>query len=203
MPLVAAVGGLSGLGAEPQIARVGQKAATHVHTTADAEGLRPQPVPFNAQSNGLVFSAQCFYPPTTESFSGGGVSATYQRLRDEQSSRTSANQLHAFSSKVLGPSRHARPGAAGDPRMLSGGIAEALIATAAGLCVAIPALIAYRYLRGRVESFVVDMEKEAIKLADVVEDSGRERAGHERAGSDRISHEAPARPVAVTGTGAR
>ena len=78
VPLVAAVDGLSGLGAEPQIARVGQKAATDIHTTADAEGLRPQPVPFNAQSNGLVFSAQCFYPPTTESFSGGGVSATYQ-----------------------------------------------------------------------------------------------------------------------------
>src|SRR5579872_3821501 len=62
-------------------------------------------------------------------------------------------------------------GAAGDPRMLSGGIAEALIATAAGLCVAIPALISYRYLRGRVERFVIEMEKDAIKLADAVEAS--------------------------------
>jgi biopolymer transport protein ExbB len=60
-------------------------------------------------------------------------------------------------------------GAAGDPRMLSGGIAEALIATAAGLCVAIPALISYRYLRGRVERFVIEMEKDAIKLADALE----------------------------------
>ncbi len=60
-------------------------------------------------------------------------------------------------------------GANGDPRMLSGGIAEALIATAAGLCVAIPALIGYRYLRGRVEGFVIDMEKDAIKLADALE----------------------------------
>ncbi|MGH8261610.1 MAG: MotA/TolQ/ExbB proton channel family protein, partial [Steroidobacteraceae bacterium] len=56
-------------------------------------------------------------------------------------------------------------GAAGDPHMLSAGIAEALIATAAGLCVAIPALISYRYLRGRVEGFVIEMEKDAIKLA--------------------------------------
>jgi len=64
-------------------------------------------------------------------------------------------------------------GAAGDPRMLSGGIAEALIATAAGLCVAIPALIGYRYLRGRVEGFVVDMEKQAILLADLVEGARR------------------------------
>ncbi|MGH8148930.1 MAG: MotA/TolQ/ExbB proton channel family protein [Steroidobacteraceae bacterium] len=60
-------------------------------------------------------------------------------------------------------------GAAGDPRMLSGGIAQALIATAAGLCVAIPALISYRYLRGRVEGFVIEMEKDAIKLADALE----------------------------------
>jgi subtilase family serine protease len=74
-PLVAAVGGLSSLGAEPQISRVGM---TNIHTAADAEGLPPRPMPFNAQSNGLVFSAQCFYGTTTESFSGGGVSATYQ-----------------------------------------------------------------------------------------------------------------------------
>jgi len=52
----------------------------------------------------------------------------------------------------------------GDARVLSGGIGEALITTAAGLIVAIPALIGYRYLRGRVDALVVDMEKEAIKL---------------------------------------
>lgn len=60
-------------------------------------------------------------------------------------------------------------GGAGDPQRLSGGIAEALIATAAGLCVAIPALIGYRYLRGRVEGFVLEMEKDAVKLADALE----------------------------------
>ena len=52
----------------------------------------------------------------------------------------------------------------GDPRALSGGIGEALITTAAGLMVAIPALVAYRYLRSRVEALVIDMEKEAIRL---------------------------------------
>jgi biopolymer transport protein ExbB len=60
-------------------------------------------------------------------------------------------------------------GGAGDPRMLSGGIAEALVATAAGLCVAIPSLIAYRYLRGRVERIVIEMEKNALRLVDAVE----------------------------------
>ena len=64
-------------------------------------------------------------------------------------------------------------GGAGDPRMLSGGIAEALVATAAGLCVAIPSLIAYRYLRGRVEGIVVEMEKNALHLVDAVEAAGR------------------------------
>jgi biopolymer transport protein ExbB len=60
-------------------------------------------------------------------------------------------------------------GGMGDPRMLSGGISEALITTAAGLLVAIPALIAYRYLRGRVDRIVIEMEKRTIELAEAVE----------------------------------
>jgi biopolymer transport protein ExbB len=60
-------------------------------------------------------------------------------------------------------------GGMGDARMLSGGISEALITTAAGLLVAIPALIAYRYLRARVDRIVIEMEKRAIELADAVE----------------------------------
>ncbi|HZF15650.1 MAG TPA: MotA/TolQ/ExbB proton channel family protein [Steroidobacteraceae bacterium] len=57
----------------------------------------------------------------------------------------------------------------GDPRILSGGIAEALITTAAGLLVAIPALVGYRYLRGRVEGLVVQMEKETMQLVELLE----------------------------------
>src|SRR6202453_4523651 len=64
-------------------------------------------------------------------------------------------------------------GGMGDPRVLSGGIAEALVATAAGLCVAIPSLFAYRYLRGRVERIVVEMEKHAIRMADALESAAR------------------------------
>jgi biopolymer transport protein ExbB len=63
-------------------------------------------------------------------------------------------------------------GGMGDPRALSGGIAEALIATVAGLCVAIPSLIAYRYLRGRVDRIVVGIEKNAMRMADALEGSG-------------------------------
>jgi len=56
----------------------------------------------------------------------------------------------------------------GNPTVLAGGIAEALITTAAGLTVAIPALIGYRYYRTRVDTLVIDMEKEAIKLVEAL-----------------------------------
>jgi biopolymer transport protein ExbB len=59
-------------------------------------------------------------------------------------------------------------GGVGDPAALAGGISESLITTAAGLMVAIPALIAYRYLRGRIDALVVQMEQEAIALVEAL-----------------------------------
>jgi len=67
-------------------------------------------------------------------------------------------------------------GGLGDPRALSGGISEALITTAAGLCVAIPSYIAYRYLRGRVESIVVQMERDVLRFADALNDRAENSA---------------------------
>jgi biopolymer transport protein ExbB len=61
----------------------------------------------------------------------------------------------------------------GNPAALANGIAEALVATAAGLTVAIPSLIFFRMLRRRVDNLVVEMEKEAIKLVQAVEASGQ------------------------------
>ncbi len=57
----------------------------------------------------------------------------------------------------------------GNPTAMAGGISEALLTTAAGLLVAIPALVAYRYLRGRVDSLVIQMEKESIKLVQAID----------------------------------
>ncbi len=68
----------------------------------------------------------------------------------------------------------------GDPRALSGGIGEALITTAAGLIVAVPALFAYRYLRGLVDALVIDMEKEATRLVQAFDRMGAKSQGHER-----------------------
>ncbi|WP_417514021.1 MotA/TolQ/ExbB proton channel family protein [Marinobacter sp.] len=56
----------------------------------------------------------------------------------------------------------------GNAGNLAGGISEALITTAAGLTVAIPALICHRYFIRRVDELVVGMEQEAIKLVEVV-----------------------------------
>ena len=58
----------------------------------------------------------------------------------------------------------------GDPTVLAGGISEALITTAAGLSVAIPALIGHRFLRSRVDGLVVQMEKEAMRLVEAMEE---------------------------------
>jgi biopolymer transport protein ExbB len=66
--------------------------------------------------------------------------------------------IHAFNAVMLG--------GMGDPRMLAGGISEALVTTAGGLAVAIPSFIAYRYLRGKVERIVIEMEKIAVNFAD-------------------------------------
>ena len=55
--------------------------------------------------------------------------------------------------------------------VLAGGIWEALITTAAGLTVGIPALIFYNYLQGKVEKFVFQMEEASVDLLDTL--SGR------------------------------
>ena len=57
-------------------------------------------------------------------------------------------------------------GGMGDSRALSGGIGESLVATAAGLIVAIPALLAHRALRAKVDRIVIEIEKDAVRLAD-------------------------------------
>jgi len=64
----------------------------------------------------------------------------------------------------------------GNPATLASGIAEALVATAAGLTVAIPSLICFRMLRRRVDGLVVEMEKEAIKLVQAVENAAANNA---------------------------
>ncbi len=52
----------------------------------------------------------------------------------------------------------------GSPTELAGGISKALLTTAAGIIIAVPALIFHRFFRGKINDYAIEMEKEAIKL---------------------------------------
>jgi len=56
----------------------------------------------------------------------------------------------------------------GDPGVLAEGISKALVTTAAGLTVAIPALMFSRYFKGYVNELILTMEQEAVKLVEVI-----------------------------------
>jgi biopolymer transport protein ExbB len=78
----------------------------------------------------------------------------------------------------------------GDVNQLAGGIGKALICTATGMIVAIPALMAHRWFRGRVGEYIVTMEHEAIQLLDTIEP--RTAAGVAPAVASRSVSVAPA-----------
>lgn len=65
-------------------------------------------------------------------------------------------------------SRISLQGGVSDPSVLAGGISEALITTASGLIVAIPATMMHRFFNGRIESLLVIMEQETLKLVDAL-----------------------------------
>jgi biopolymer transport protein ExbB len=57
----------------------------------------------------------------------------------------------------------------GNPAPLAGGIAEALITTAAGLCVAIPTLVGHRIIKDNAQSLIFEMEESSIKIVEILE----------------------------------
>lgn len=65
----------------------------------------------------------------------------------------------------------------GNASVLAGGISEALITTAAGLTVAIPALAMHRYFTGKIDAIVVELEQETIKLVDALHSDDNAEAG--------------------------
>ena len=56
----------------------------------------------------------------------------------------------------------------GHPEALAGGISEALIATASGLGVAIPTLVLYNFFSSKVDSLVVEMEKNSLRMLNIL-----------------------------------
>ena len=57
----------------------------------------------------------------------------------------------------------------GDVGQLAGGIGKALVCTATGMMVAIPALMVHRYFRGLIDGYVIEMEQEASALLDALD----------------------------------
>jgi len=61
----------------------------------------------------------------------------------------------------------------GDPAPLAEGIAEALITTAAGLCIAIPTLVCYRFLKDKANALIFKMEEHSIRLVELVDTNSK------------------------------
>jgi len=55
-----------------------------------------------------------------------------------------------------------------DVAQFARGISVALYNTAMGIIVAVPSMIAYRFFRGKVDSLIVEMEQQAIKLVEII-----------------------------------
>ena len=82
----------------------------------------------------------------------------------------------------------------GDVNQLAGGIGKALVCTATGMIVAIPALMFHRYFKGRIGGYVIEMEQEASALLDALDG----RPGVMNTGA-RAPTAAPAAPVTAKG----
>jgi len=56
----------------------------------------------------------------------------------------------------------------GNPGVLAGGISKALLTTAAGLSVAIPALMFHRYFNSKIDKLTIGMEEQALRLVELI-----------------------------------
>lgn len=65
----------------------------------------------------------------------------------------------------------------GDPNMMAGGIAEALIDAVTGLAIAIPSMFFYRYFHSRVDALVITMEQEALKMVEIIKGQREKEPG--------------------------
>jgi len=83
----------------------------------------------------------------------------------------------------------------GDVNQLAGGIGKALVCTATGMIVAIPALMFHRYFKGRINGYVIEMEQEASALLDALDG----RPGVMNAAPRASAPAATARPATVKG----
>jgi len=73
----------------------------------------------------------------------------------------------------------------GNPGLVASGISEALITTAAGMVVGIPALALYHYFRGKIDRYVFEMEEISFQLIEELSYDGIRKAKPEPSGAPR------------------
>jgi biopolymer transport protein ExbB len=101
---------------------------------------------------------------------GRGVAHTLERFLNTLGTIASLAPLMGLFGTVVGMIEifGAQNASGTNPAQLAHGISVALYNTGFGLAIAMPALVFYRHFRGLVDSFIVDMEMQAVKFVDVV-----------------------------------
>lgn len=81
----------------------------------------------------------------------------------------------------------AQTGAMGKPELLAGGIGQALLTTAAGLFVAIPAYTAHAYFVGRSDKLIIEMDVQIQRVIELVSAEGLQESGRARSRTRRAA----------------
>lgn len=101
---------------------------------------------------------------------GSGVAHTLERFLTTLGTIASLAPLMGLFGTVVGMIEifGSQNGAGTNPAQLAHGISVALYNTAFGLAIAMPTLVFYRHFRALVDSFIIEMEQQAVKFVDVV-----------------------------------
>ena len=101
---------------------------------------------------------------------GSGVAHTLERFLTTLGTIASLAPLMGLFGTVVGMIEifGSQTSSGANPAQLAHGISVALYNTGFGLAIAMPALVFYRHFRSSVDSFIVEMELQAVKFVDVV-----------------------------------
>ncbi len=101
---------------------------------------------------------------------GGGVAHVLERFLTTLGTIASLAPLMGLFGTVVGMIEifGAQNATGANPAQLAHGISVALYNTGFGLAIAMPAMVAYRHFRALVDSFVIDMQQQAVKFVDIV-----------------------------------
>jgi biopolymer transport protein ExbB len=101
---------------------------------------------------------------------GSGVAHTLERFLTTLGTIATLAPLMGLFGTVVGMIEifGSQNAAGSNPAALAHGISVALYNTGFGLAIAMPTLVFYRHFRALVDSFVIDMEQQAVKFVDIV-----------------------------------